>query len=431
MTSIGLVAIIMVSIMMIGMLLGIPMAIGMAFGGLACLWLLYPEMDVSVALQQMYVGLNSYVLLAVPLFMLAAEIMCVGECAERLLRLVRVFFGHIPGGAAVTSVVTCTLFGAISGSTQATFVAIGRPMFKELCDYEYDESHSLGSLMISATIALLIPPSISMVVYAVVANCSVGEMFIAGIGPGVFLCAVLCVYEWIYAKRHHIKVAPKATTSETLSAIKGAILPLIFPVIILGGIYSGIFSPTEAAAVSCGYAFILEKCVYRSMTMKQLADILLDIGIVTGTIFILVGAGQIMSWVLSFAGIPQAMASLITGMGLGQVGFLLVVSLFFFIACMFMDSTPVMYVLVPIFAPLAISLGVDPILLGIVICLQISIGCITPPFGYNLFTAMAIFDKSFTLVTKKVGIYLILSEAVTIGVILFPDIALLLRNLAF
>lgn len=431
MTSIGLVAIIMIAIMLITMLLGIPMAIGMAFSGLACLWLLYPEMDVSTALQQLYVGLNSYVLLAVPLFMLAAEIMCVGECADRLLQLVRVFFGHVPGGTAITSVVTCTLFGAISGSTQATFVAIGRPMFGELSKNEYDESHSLGSLMMSATIALLIPPSITMVIYAVVANCSVGEMFIAGVGPGIVFCAVIAVYEFIYAKRKHIPTLQRANGKEIAKAIRGAILPLMFPVIILGGIYSGIFSPTEAAAVSCGYAFILEKFVYRSMTMRQLGEILLDIGLVTGTVFILCGAGQIMSWVLSFAGIPQAMASLITGMGLGEVGFLFVVSVFFFIACMFMDATPVMYVLVPIFAPLAVSLGVDPVLMGVVIALQVSIGCVTPPFGYNIFTAMAIFDKPFVLVTKRIWMYLFLGEVVTMMVIFFPDIALILRNIAF
>lgn len=425
------IALLIIGVLLISLLLGIPMAIGLALASFSAMFIVFPGMDLGMAMQQMYTGLNSFVLLAVPLFMLGAEIMSRGQCANRLLRMVRAFLGHLPGGTAITSIGACTLFGAISGSTQATFVAIGRPMFTALRRQDYDDSHSVAMLMSSATIALLIPPSIVMVIYCVVANCSVGEMFIAGIGPGLLFCLLFMLYEFFYAKKHNIPRFPKADKVEIFAATKGALIPMGFPLIVLGGIYLGVFSPTEAAAVSCAYAFIVEKFIYKSLSMKQFYKILVDIGMITAECFILVGTGQIMSWVLSYAGIPQSMASGVAGMGLSSAGFLMLVCAVFFVGCMFMDSTPLTYILVPIFAPIARSLGIDPIHMGLLIVLQSAIGCVTPPFGYNIFTAMAIFDLSYVKTCRRLAPYLVMCIMGTVILIFFPNISLLLSNMAF
>lgn len=412
------------------LILGIPMMIGMTMAAAASIVFFIP-IDVSVAMQQLYLGVSPFVLLAVPMFMLAAEIMCMGECADRLLRFVKAFLGHLPGGIAITSIGTCTLFGAISGSTQATFVAVGRPMFKEMTKLGYKESHSIAMLMNSANIALLIPPSVYMIIYCVVVNASVAELFIAGIGPGLLLFLVFAAYEFFYAKRNNVARTERANMKEIGLAFKEALLPLGFPVIILGGIYAGIFSPTEAAAVSVVYAFVLEMFIYRSITMKMIVKSLVNIGMITASVFVLVGAGQALSWVLSYGGMPQAMARGIAEMGLSANGFLFLVAGVFFVACMFMDAIPVIYILAPIFAPIAIRLGIDPIHMGVLIVLQAAIGCVTPPFGCNIFTAMAIFDLPFSTVVNKLAPYVVMCVVTTIILILFPDIALFFRNMAF
>lgn len=423
--------IIMLGVLIISMLLGIPMALGMVSGGLIALITQVPNIELSMAVQQLYVGISSYTLLAIPMFMLCADIMCSGQCAGRLLNLVKVFLGHIPGGVAVTAIGACTLFGSLSGSTQATFVAIGKPMYREMKQLGYDDSHSLGMLMNAANIALLIPPSICMIIFCVVANASVAELFIAGIGPGILLFLLFSAYEVFYAKKNNIERAEKAVKGEIIAAIKEAIIPLGTPVIILGGIYSGKFSPTEAAAVSVLYAYLVEKFVYKTITMKKLAKILIGIGQVTATVFVLVSAGQVLSWILTFGGAPQAMYRFVIGMGLSPSMFLFFVSGVMFVCCMFSASEPIIYILAPIFYPIALSMGIDIIHLGVIMVLQAAVGCVTPPFGCNLFTAVAIFDKPYVTVVRKLWPYLTIIVIATIILIIFPEVALLLRNLAF
>ena len=420
-----------IAILIISLFLGIPMAIGLALAGLVTLFTQFPGLPLDMAMQQMYTGLNAFSLLAVPMFMLGAELMCSGECADRLLKFIRSLLGHLPGGIAITSIGTCTLFGAVSGSTQATFVAVGRPMMKELRRQQYDDSHSSGMLMSAATIALLIPPSISMIIYCVVANCSVGKLFIAGIGPGLLFCVLFMFYEAIYAKRHNVPTEPRATGKEVWQTFVQALLPLGFPAIILGGIYAGVFSPTESAAVSCAYAFVVEYFIFHSLSLKDLLKSLINVGTVTAECFILVGTGQILSWVLSYAAIPQTMASEVAHMGLSANMFLILVSAVFFVGCMFMDSIPLNYILVPIFAPIGVGLGIDPIHLGLLVVVQTAIGCVTPPFGYNLFTAMAIFDLPYTTVVKRVWPYLAICILCTVILIFFPSVTMFLPNLAF
>ena len=282
-------------IMFVCMFLGLPMVVGMLLASIVAMLIFFPQIGPTMLMQQMMVGVQSFVILAIPMFILAAEIMAEGESAERLLGFIRAIVGRLPGGMAVTTIGACTLFGSCSGSTQATMVAIGRPMGKELQKAGYSKSHTIGLIMCASDIAMLIPPSIVMIMYALCTSCSVAEMFIAGVGPGLILAVLFCAWEIIQFKRLKIEKSEKLSAKERLTALRRGILPLGFPVIILGGIYSGIFTPTEASAVAVAYTFIIEKFVYRSIKWKSIFPIAMRTGITTASIFVLLSAGQAFS----------------------------------------------------------------------------------------------------------------------------------------
>lgn len=411
--------------------LGFPLMFSMIIAPLVVLIKEFPIIQPMLITQQTIAGVSPYTLLAVPMFIFAADIMSTGETADRLLDMVDKFVGHMSGGLAITTGATCTLFGAISGSTQATLVAVGKTMHKKMSEAGYDISHTLALLMSSANIALLIPPSITMIMYAVITGTSVGELFIAGIGPGIIVFLLFAAFDYAYAKFKNIPTTPKATWSERLESIKSAIWPLGFPVIVLGGFYTGIFSPTEAAACSVLYAALIELFVFKSIKFKDLPDIALSTGVVTATVFILVAGGQAFSWVITFAKIPQMLTSGVLGADPSATFVLFTISIFFFISCMFVDSIPVILILTPIFYPVAMKAGVDPIHLGLIATMQAGIGAITPPFGCNIFTASAVFDEDFITVVKGVWPYMLLFVFASIMMVLFPSLALFFRDLVY
>lgn len=423
--------VILLIVLFLFLLLGLPMFLGMIVGPAAVMMIYYPTFDIVNIPPLFYNGINSFVLLAVPMFIYAADIMSKGQTAKRLLNFVGSFVGHYRGGMAITTAGTCTIFGAISGSTQATLVAVGKTMLPELKQLNYKTSHAIGLVMSTANIALLIPPSIAMILYAVITGVSVAEMFIAGIGPGLMLFLFFSIYEFAVAKRKGIIQIEKTSWAEKGKALKEALIPLGFPVLILGGIYTGIFSPTEAAAVSVIYAFIVEKFIYKSLTWKDLVQLALSTGLVTGTVFILLSAGAAFSWVITFASIPQGMIAALLGTDPTALTVLLVVTIFFIVCCCFVDSIPVILILTPIFYPVAMKAGIDPIHLGMIVTMQAAVGAITPPFGCNIFTAAAIFGESFKTVIQGLVPYLFIYIAATAVMIFVPEVALFMRDLAF
>ena len=408
------------------LLLNFPMVVPMIAAPLAVMIGFMPNMDLAMSVQQLIAGVSAQVLLSVPMFILAADIMCAGNTTKRLLDLVETFVGHIHGGMAITTAATCTIFGAISGSTQATVVAIGKPMRQRLLKLGYSDSASSGLIINSAIIALLIPPSISMIMYAVVTGSSVGDLFIAGVGPGLLILLFFAVYSYFYAKWAKIPLQPKANWEQRAAAFKKAIAPLGFPIIIFVGIYSGIFSPTEASAIAVGYALILELIVFRSIRVRDLHKIALSTAVVTCAVYILVAGGQLFSWVISYAKIPQMLTGAILGTDPSAIKILVTVTVFFFVGCMFVDSLVVIIILSPIFFPLAMQAGIDPTHLGIVITLQAAIGSISPPFGCNIFTGCAIFNRPYLDIVKGIPPYLIMLIAITVIVIAFPQLSLFL-----
>ncbi|TES51823.1 TRAP transporter large permease [Halalkalibacterium halodurans] len=418
---------VMLVIMFVLLALGFPMMIPMLAASAIVLFLFFSHVDPMILIQQMMEGISSFVLLAVPLFIFAADIMSKGKTSKRLLDFVGAFVGHIRGGYAVTTAITCALFGSISGSTQATVVAIGKPMRERLLSLGYKDSKAIALIINASDVALLIPPSIGMIIYGLAApNVSVGDLFIAGIGPGFLVMFMFAAYSYYHAKKNNIPLAERFSWAARGRATAKALLPLGFPIIIIGGIYAGIFSPTEAAGISVLYALILEVIIYRSIKLKEIPSIALSTGLVTAAVFILVAAGQAFSWLISFADIPRTFTDVVFSNDPSALYVLLIVALFFFIGCMFVDPIVVILILTPIFYPVAMQAGVDPIHLGVVIVFQAALGSATPPFGVDIFTASAVFNKSYLDVIRGTPPYIVMLIIASILIIVFEEISLFL-----
>ncbi|WP_428516524.1 TRAP transporter large permease [Roseovarius sp.] len=420
------------SIMIVLLLLGFPMMIPLIVGAFVGFYTMFGGFgQLETMIQQIMAGIRPASLIAVPMFIFAADIMTRGQSANRLIDLVMAFVGHLKGGLAVSTAAACTMFGAVSGSTQATVVAVGSPLRPRMQKAGYNDSFILALIVNASDIAFLIPPSIGMIIYGVVSNTSIAELFIAGIGPGLLILVLFSFYAWIYAVRNNVPTEPKYTWGERFNAGRKALWPLGFPVIIIGGIYGGIFSPTEAAAACVLYALVLEVIIFREMDLKGVYETAKSTGLITAVVFILVGVGAAFSWVISFAQIPQ---EILGGIGIdemGQIGVLFVISIAFFIGCMFVDPIVVILVLVPIFAPVVESVGLDPVLVGTIITLQVAIGSATPPFGCDIFTAIAVFKRPYIEVIRGTPPFIFILLSVAVLLIFFPQIALFLRDLAF
>ncbi|PSF13311.1 C4-dicarboxylate ABC transporter permease [Marinobacter fuscus] len=420
-------------IIMIGLLLlGFPMMIPLTTAAVVGFVMMFDGFgQMGTFIQQMMGGIRPASLIAVPMFILAADIMTRGQSADRLINMVMAFIGHIKGGLAISTATSCTLFGAVSGSTQATVVAVGSPLRPKMLKAGYSDPFTLALIINASDIAFLIPPSIGMIIYGVISETSIAELFIAGIGPGILILFMFSIYCLIYAYRNNVPTEEKATWKERALSVRDASWPLMFPVIIVGGIYGGIFSPTEAAAVCVLYAFLLEFVVFRSLKLTDIYKIAKSTGLITAVVFILVAVGNGFSWIISFAQIPQAILEAVGVNEAGPVGVLIAICVAFFIACMFVDPIVVILVLTPIFAPAIQATGLDPVLVGVLITLQVAIGSATPPFGCDIFTAIAIFKRPYLEVVRGTPPFIFMLVAAAGLIIAFPDIALFLRDVAF
>jgi tripartite ATP-independent transporter DctM subunit len=420
------------SVMIILLLLGFPMMIPLIVGAfVGFYWMFGGFGQLETMVQQMMAGIRPASLIAVPMFIFAADIMTRGQSAGRLIDLVMSFVGHLRGGLAISTAAACTMFGAVSGSTQATVVAVGTPLRPRMLKAGYKDSFVLALIINSSDIAFLIPPSIGMIIYGVVSNTSIAELFIAGIGPGLLILLLFSIYCYIYAIVTGVPGEPRSTWRERAAALQHALWPLGFPAIIIGGIYGGIFSPTEAAAACVLYAIILEMIVFRSVDFAGLVSTARSTGLITAVVFILVAAGAAFAWVISFAQIPQAILGTIGIDQMGPTAVLFVISIAFFVGCMFVDPIVVILIMVPIFAPVVSSVGLDPVLVGTIITLQVAIGSATPPFGCDIFTAIAVFKRPYMEVIRGTPPFFVMLMGVSVALIYFPQIALFLRDLAF
>ncbi len=418
--------------MIVLLMLGFPMMIPLTVGALIGFVMMFDGFgQMNTFIQQMMGGIRPAALIAVPMFILAADIMTRGQSATRLINMVMAFIGHIKGGLAVSTAASCTLFGAVSGSTQATVVAVGSPLRPRMLKAGYKDPFTLALIINASDIAFLIPPSIGMIIYGVISGTSIGELFIAGIGPGLLILLMFSLYCMAYAWVKKVPTEPRSSWMERFVSVRRALWPLGFPVIIVGGIYGGIFSPTEAAAVCVLYAVILEFGIFRSLRAMDIYTIAKSTGLITAVVFILVAVGNGFSWIISFAGIP---AEVLGNFGIneaGPTGVLIAIVVAFFIACMFVDPIVVILVLTPIFSPAIAATGLDPVHVGVLITMMVAVGSATPPFGCDIFTAIAIFKRPYWEVIKGTPPFVLMLVIATGLVIAFPEIALFLRDMAY
>lgn len=420
-----------VIVMVVLLLLGFPMMVPLLMASLMVLFLIVDSSNVGLLVGQMISGVQSWALAAVPLFILAADIMTKGHTANRLLDLVQSFVGHLRGGLPITTAVSCTLFGAISGSTQATVVAMGKPMRPKLLEKGYSDKFTLALIINASDIALLIPPSIGMIIYGVVAGASIGDLFIAGILPGLLILVMFSVYCYIGSRLQGVEPEARAGWHIRLAAFRRALLPLGFPIVVVGGIYGGFFSPTEAAAVAVLYALVLEVVILRAVKVRELWSIALSTALITAVVFILVAAGNAFTYGISFAGIPQQLLGpIIESVGQNQLAVLALIAVSFFIGCMFVDPIVVILILTPLFKPMVDAAGLDPVHVGVIVTLQAAIGSATPPFGCDIFTAMAVFRRPYLDVIRGTPPFIFILLLATVVLILFPQISLWLPSLA-
>lgn len=375
------------------LLLNVPIAVSL--GVSSVLAMMYGGDKLSVIPTNLYSGMAKFLLLAIPFFVLSGNVMAESGISKRLVDFIDDCIGHQKGGIAIVCVVVAMFFGAISGSGPATVAALGIILIPAMINQGGFSAPFASSLMAAASsIAIVIPPSIAFVVYASITGVSVGDMFMGGIIPGIMMGLALIVIVWMEVKKKNIQSSrSRATWGQRLKSLGSASWGLLVPVIILGGIYGGVFTPTEAAAVSVVYALIVGVFIYRQVKWKNFVSILVESGKTTGSIMLIIGAATLFSFVCTKHGISTAAQKLLLNVSGNKYVFLLIVNIIFLIAGCFVDANSAMYIFIPIMAPVAQQLGIDLIHFGILSTVNLAIGQVTPPVGVNLFVAIGICDK--------------------------------------
>ena len=358
-----------------------------------------PPIPSMVLVQQMMQGINKFSLLAIPLFIFAADIIARGEIGERLLGMVESFIGHYTGGVAITTAVSCAMFGAISGVGAAAVVSIGPIVYPTLLKQGYSRGFAVGLILSASTLAMLIPPGVAMILYSLQTMNSVGDVFLSGLSAGAIFTAALALYAYSYARVKGIGRKEKESWSARYISFKRAGWAMGLPAIIFGGIYTGTFTPTEAAAGACAYAMFVETIIYRQLQFGELFNLSSRSAMVIATLLILISAGSAMTYYLTLENVPQAIAGMLEGHS--RISVLLMINVVFLIVGMFIDPNSAIIVLTPLVYPVAQALGIDPMHLGAVVVLNVAIGMITPPFGLNIFIGMTTFDVPYLEVVKS------------------------------
>jgi C4-dicarboxylate transporter DctM subunit len=410
------------------MLTGMPISISL---GLTVLTFLFTMTDVpvqSVALK-LFTGIEKFEIMAIPFFILAGNFLTHGGVARRMIRFATSMIGHWHGGLGLAGVMACALFAAVSGSSPATVVAIGSVILPAMVKQGFPNKFGAGILTTSGSLGILIPPSIAMVMFSVSTNVSVGAMFIAGIVPGIALAIALGTTTWYIARKNDYPRMPKASWGERFVAFKESVWGLLLIVVVMGGIYSGVFTPTEAAAMAAVYAFIVAVFVYKDMSLKQIPKVLLDSASMSAMLLYIITNAVLFSFLMTSENIPQAMADWMINQGFGPVAFLLVVNILLLLAGNVMEPSSIILILAPILFPVAIKLGINPIHFGILIVVNMEVGMCHPPVGLNLYVASGITKMGISELTMAVMPWLLTMLAFLMVVTYWPGLTLWLPRL--
>jgi len=409
------------------MFMGMPVAVALGLSSITSI-LLFANDSLASLVLKMYETSEHFTLMAIPFFILAGTFMTTGGVARRMIRFANACVGHLHGGLAIASVLACVLFAAVSGSSPATVVAVGSIVIAGMVRAGYSESFAAGVVCNAGTLGILIPPSIVLVVYGAATETSVGRLFMAGVVPGVGLGLMLMVAIYIIARIKDMPRQPRASLREVVVAGRDSIWGLLLVVIILGGIYGGIFTPTEAAAVSAVYAFLIAVFVYRDISFNHVPEVLIDAAKITVMLMFIIANAMLFAHVLTTERIPQLIAEQIVAMDMAPWQFLIVVNILLLIAGAFMEPTAIILILAPILFPIAMQLGIDPVHLGVLIVVNMEIGMITPPIGLNLFVTTGITNLTLGQVIRAATPWLSLLLIYLILITYIPAISLWLPN---
>ena len=410
------------------MLTGMPISISLGLTVLTFLFTMTQVPVESVALK-LFTGIEKFEIMAIPFFILAGNFLTHGGVARRMIRFASSMVGHWHGGLGLAGVMACALFAAVSGSSPATVVAIGSVILPAMVKQGFPNKFGAGIITTSGSLGILIPPSIAMVMYSVSTNVSVGSMFIAGIVPGLVLAFLLGLTTWNIARKNNYPRLPKASAKERFVAFKESIWGLLLIVVVMGGIYSGVFTPTEAAAMAAVYAFIIAVFVYKDLPLKRLPKVLLDSASMSAMLLYIITNAVLFSFLMTSENIPQAMADWMIAQGFGPIAFLLVVNILLLLAGNVMEPSSIILILAPILFPVAMKLGIDPIHFGILIVVNMEVGMCHPPVGLNLYVASGITKMGISELTMAVMPWLLTMLGFLMVVTYWPGLTLWLPQL--
>lgn len=410
------------------MLMGVPVGMCLAIAAMAGLLLMSP--DVLIMMPQKFIsGLDSFPLLAIPLFVLAGQLMSHGGLARRIVDMSLVFVGHIRGGLGLVVIFSTMLMSGISGSPAANTAAIGSISVPAMVKRKYPVGFATAILAAAGGVSTLVPPAIDLIIIGVIANISIGALFAAGVLPAVLCGVAIMVLANYKARKMALPLIEPMSREEKLKTLRDGLLPVLMVLIILGGIYGGVFTPTEAAAVAVVYGFCVAFFIYKELKLKDLPEVLLKTCSLTGVVLLVLATANMFSFVLTFEGLPLAMADMITAYAFNWIMFILFVHILFFVLGMVMDCLPPILILMPILVPVATAMGIDPVHFGIIVAANVGLGMVSPPVGICLFVACGIADTRIELVVRPLLPFLLILVISLMVITFVPQISLFLPRL--
>ncbi|PLX84675.1 MAG: C4-dicarboxylate ABC transporter permease [Desulfuromonas sp.] len=408
----------------------VPVFMALFFtGAVGLVWMI--GIDPQIVIEVLYRSMDKFALIVVLFFVLCGNIMTTGSIVQKLINAANCFVGFLPGGLSMAGILACGFFGAISGSTVATVVAIGGFMIPALIENGYDEKFSVGVMTTAPILGVIIPPSIAMILYAMVTNDPLEALFLTGFVPGLMIMAAMSLYAYIVCKKQKLQTQSRPSFSELRAVLKESAWALFLPVLIFGGIYSGLFTANEAAVVACFYAFFVEICIHRDMKIRDLKRVVVSSAVTSATLLVIVAGASVFGEYLTFEQIPDKIATAVVDNIQSPWVFLLAVNILLLLIGMFMDIISATLILTPIFLPLLSKFGIDTMHFGLLMTINLGIGYCTPPLGVSLYISGATVNRDLLYVSRAVMPFLLIQIGILMILTYWPDLVLVLPRLVY
>lgn len=408
----------------------VPVFMALFFTGLIGLVYIV-GIDAQIVIEVLYRSMDKFALIVILFFVLCGNIMTTGSIVGKLVKTANTLVGFLPGGLAMAGVLACGFFGAISGSTVATVVAIGGFMIPALIENGYDEKFSVGIMTTAPILGIVIPPSIAMILYAMVTNDRLEALFLTGFVPGLLIILGMSLYAFLFCRKRKTQILPRPTFKEFLATLKESAWALFLPILIFGGIYSGLFTANEAAVVACFYAFFVEIFIHKDMQLREVKQVIISSAVTSATLLVIVAGASVFGEYLTFEQIPNKVANAVVDSIQSPWVFLLAVNLLLLIIGMFMDIISATLILTPIFLPLLAKFGIDTMHFGLLMTINLGIGYCTPPLGVSLYISGATVDRDLVYVSRAVLPFILIQVAILLLLTFWPDLVLLLPRLVY